>query len=377
VHLTVQARFGAGASEKGWQQYLVGVLCYKNLREYLRDFLCRKQALLPEVEVSSSDAIPQKARGKQKQVLSTPAAQEEERAFRKMSAEVRVYPERATNETRLTLVQERKQAGQARRSAQHETICALHAQGLSGREIARRLDLARRTVKRFLEAEGVPEYSKRAPCGSILDPYKAYLHDRWRQGCHNGAQLYAELQQQGYTGSGPTVFNYVRTLRKERQTRASPVPLDGQDGSDDTPPVSSPPEITIPRPRLSPTQASWLCMRQPKHLDEAEQQLAQQLQATHPEVMTAYQLAQTFVVMLANRQETGLDPWLVRAEQSGIAELRSFAQGIRRDYQAVQAAFTSPWSNGQVEGQVGRLKLLKRQMYGRANFDLLRVRVLH
>ena len=81
--------------------------------------------------------------------------------------------------------------------------------------------------------------------------------------------------------------------------------------------------------------------------------------------------------MLAQRRGTDLDAWLVQAKHSGIAELQSFAQGIRRDYVAVCTAFSSPWSNGQVEGQVNRLKLQKRQMYGRAKFDLLRRHVLH
>ena len=80
--------------------------------------------------------------------------------------------------------------------------------------------------------------------------------------------------------------------------------------------------------------------------------------------------------MLAERRAQDLDDWLLQSKQSGIAELKSFTQGIRRDYAAVYAAFTSKWSNGQVEAQVNCLKLQKRLMFGRANFDLLRLRVL-
>ena len=69
--------------------------------------------------------------------------------------------------------------------------------------------------------------------------------------------------------------------------------------------------------------------------------------------------------------------WLERVSSSGIPALESFASGIHRDYLAVKAAYSLPWSNGQVEGQVNRLKFIKRQMFGRANFDLLRLRVLH
>ncbi len=82
-------------------------------------------------------------------------------------------------------------------------------------------------------------------------------------------------------------------------------------------------------------------------------------------------------MMLAERREQDLDTWLHKAERSSIPEFQGFANGIRRDYAAVKAAFSSEISNGQVEGQVHRLKLQKRQVFGRANFDLLRLRVLH
>lgn len=87
-------------------------------------------------------------------------------------------------------------------------------------------------------------------------------------------------------------------------------------------------------------------------------------------------LPKPFVSMLAEHRAQDLDNWLIQAKQSGIRELKSFAQGIRRDYAAVRAAFTSQWSNGQVEAQVNCLKLQKRLMFGRANFDLLRLHVL-
>jgi transposase len=93
-------------------------------------------------------------------------------------------------------------------------------------------------------------------------------------------------------------------------------------------------------------------------------------------VETAYHLSQAFVSMLAEQRAQDLDDWLLQAKQSGVRELKSFAQGIRRDYAAVKAAFASKWSNGQVEAQVNCLKLQKRLMFGRANFDLLRLHVL-
>ena len=128
---------------------------------------------------------------------------------------------------------------------------------------------------------------------------------------------------------------------------------------------------------MSPTRASWLCVSQPAKLDDKQRHQVEQICNAHPDLDTAYQLSQGFVSMLAQRRDKDLDAWLVQAKHSGLAELKSFAQGIRRDFAAVRAAFSSPHSNGQVEGQVNRLKLYKRQMYGRAQFDLLRLRVLH
>lgn len=97
-----------------------------------------------------------------------------------------------------------------------------------------------------------------------------------------------------------------------------------------------------------------------------------------PPVWKAARLAGEFVSMVHGRQPEALDRWIERTQESGVPrELRSFGGVIKSDYAAVRAALTLPWSNGQVEGQVNRLKLIKRQMYGRAKFDLLRQRVLH
>jgi transposase len=91
----------------------------------------------------------------------------------------------------------------------------------------------------------------------------------------------------------------------------------------------------------------------------------------------AYELTQEFVAMIKERKGSCLQDWMRRAEHSGLPALKGFARGLRRDYAAVAAALSSPWSQGQVEGQITRLKRLKRKMYGRAKFDLLRRRVLH
>jgi transposase len=127
---------------------------------------------------------------------------------------------------------------------------------------------------------------------------------------------------------------------------------------------------------MSATRASWLFVSQAGKLDEKQTQQVGKIRAGHPDLDKAYQLSQEFVMMLASRREGDLDPWLTQAEHSGLPEFKKMANGIRQDDAAVKAAFASEWSQGQVEAQVNCLKRKPRIVFGRANFDLLRLRVL-
>jgi transposase len=118
-------------------------------------------------------------------------------------------------------------------------------------------------------------------------------------------------------------------------------------------------------------------VRPPPDLDADDQAYVEQLCRLAPEIATIYQLAQEFRRVVHDRDHAALEGWLTAAEQSGVPEAIGFAAGIRRDRRAVDAALTMEWSNGQLEGQVNRVKVLKRRKYGRAGFDLLRQRVLH
>jgi transposase len=116
--------------------------------------------------------------------------------------------------------------------------------------------------------------------------------------------------------------------------------------------------------------------QQPADLTEEEHQALDVMQKAAAEISTAYTLAQDFVRMVRERTADALADWIERATTSCVAEMTSFANGLQRDLAAVTAGLSLSWSNGQVEGQVNRLKLIKRSMYGRASFDLLRHRVL-
>ena len=128
---------------------------------------------------------------------------------------------------------------------------------------------------------------------------------------------------------------------------------------------------------FSPRQITWLFVRSPNKLDVKQSKYLKLLLEHSQEFQTIYTLAQDFWLIVKEKRKTEFNNWLLRAKQSGISELRYFALGLEKDRPAVEAALTYSWSNGPVEGQINRLKMIKRQMYGRAGFDLLRLRVLY
>lgn len=233
---------------------------------------------------------------------------------------------------------------QTRKQELFELVRYLHARGHSTRRIAKGLNLSRGTVMRYIKADRVPDWGRRAPRRSKLEKYDHYLRQRWREGERNSSTLWKELQQQGYEGQYNSVHKY---LRRYRENKARSV-----------------------------RQTAWLFMKKPNALLTEDEDYLQHLFDQSPTLKTAYQLTQTFLSMLSNRSNLELDDWLVTAENCGLKTFANFAFGLRQDYAAVREGLQSVWSNGQTEGQVTRLKLIKRQMYGRANFDLLRIRVL-
>jgi transposase len=135
--------------------------------------------------------------------------------------------------------------------------------------------------------------------------------------------------------------------------------------------VKAPPK----RPPTASQVAHWITFKEEQRLDWQQRYLTQLCEAD-PQIAQTYELIQEFTTMLRERKGERLDAWLQRVEDQGVSELKSFAQGLKRDYDAVKAGLTLEWSQGAVEGHVHRLKLLKRQAYGRASFQMLRKRVL-
>jgi transposase len=258
--------------------------------------------------------------------------------------------------------QEKTAQRRARRVALHQQVWALHNQGWPGHAIATHLGIGKNTVFRYLRTTTLPERTRRRDGGhSVLNPYKAYLLERWNAGCRDALRLYGEIQQQGYPGSYTTVARYAQRLRQAQ----GQVPRQ-------RPPRQPLPVVVEPRqPLLTARQAAWLVLRREEpHAEEGAPLLAQ-LRAQHGDVAEAIDLAQDFARLVRQRQGSQLDTWMARVAKSTIVALQRFAKGLADDYDAVKAGLTLPWSNGPVEGQITRLKRLKRQMFGRASLALL------
>jgi hypothetical protein len=187
----------------------------KNLRERLKEVMDRKQSCLPEVEEQASDAIPAKAQGlKDKSVhelVGPPAEPETEKHYRSIPP----YPYQRP--AGMMYDEFQKQVRRVKRFARYADVRTLFEQGWSQRAIARKLKLSRATVGKFVQAEAYPEmhHSKRGARGSLLDPYKPSILQRWQHGCRNSVQLYDEITARGFTGSAPLLRLFLAELRKK------------------------------------------------------------------------------------------------------------------------------------------------------------------
>jgi transposase len=303
--------------------------------------MARKQKVLPEVEEVSCDSVPLRTQGKQHKSIEAEGTQEgsSEKRWRSMSKEPR---HSSASKPGQTLAQPRTQISRANRIERYEAVQALHQQLVSEREIARSLSMSRNTVHKFLTSEVFPERCVRPRKASLLDPYKPYILERWKAGCWNGTQILAEIKKLGYTGSEAKQRLFLSSVSKGHQTAGTATALSLDTNGDK---VSIPSDLACKpyiKRRLSPARASWLYISQVGKLDEKQKQHVELIRVGHPDLNRAYQLTQMFVCMLAEHRDTDL----------------------------------SQWSNGPVEAQVNCLQLQKRLMFGRANFDLLRLHVL-
>jgi transposase len=246
-----------------------------------------------------------------------------------------------------------EQALAARTRARHAEIHAALSRGLTITEISRTLRLERKTVRRYATAEAADQLisGTRLSRPGLLGPHQAYLRQRWDEGCRRTDRLYEELHDRGYRGS-------LRTLRRLtaqlRQDTAVPAP----------PPAPAARKV-----------ASWI-LTPPAKLADSDRAALTQITSRCPELTVTRDLVREFADMLCHQHGEHLETWAGQAEASPVSELRGFSKGLRKDWAAVTAGLTTPYSSGAVEGHVNRIKMIKRQMYGRAKPDLLRKRVL-
>ena len=249
----------------------------------------------------------------------------------------------------LSAAGRRQHSGWLRREAENASILALAGQGVAIKEIMRRTDKSRGLVRKVIRGARNDIFRSRM---NSLEPFLARLEAPWAGGNHNGATLWRAMKAEGFTGSLRVITEWATRQRQDEGT-----------ATQSAPPARIPSArsivrmMTTERDILSKTVARTITM-----IGDAV-----------PGLTAARDLLDRFHRIVQHRKDKRLDEWLADAETGLLA---SFAAGIGQDRAAVKAALTEPWSNGQTEGQNTRLKLIKRQMYGRAKLDLLRARLI-
>jgi len=252
------------------------------------------------------------------------------------------------------------------RTARWQTVRERHAAGSTIRRIAKDMGMSRMTVRRLLHTPEPPRNRppERPRPGGLNSPslqaYRTYLEARWQDGCSNIAQLYREVEALGYHGSRSLLYRVL-------------VPWRG--------PPSPPDPVTGGRrrgraPRVRRFNVRWLCLRPPNQLDQHEREALQAFLDDDERLAAGYQLLQRFRRLVVRNNVRDLDKWLEDAQASGLRPFMSLSRGIQSDRAAVVNSLKFGWSTGPVEGHVTRVKLFKRQGYGRASTRLLKRRIV-
>ena len=316
----------------------------KNIRETLQRLLEAKPDCL---KAAAESAQNEQSTPEEEAIDVEPSATE--------TQEQQTHEQLPMQERKLTRAEKVRLQRDARRRERYAIVKKLKQEGHSIREIASRTQISRRTVTKYVKADSCPQYPKGIKRKSKLEPYKDYITQRLKEGCYKATRIFSELRRKGFLGSYATVARLVRTEKMQM------------------PGGLIEPKEVVP---YSPRRGSWLLVKQKDEMTVEEKSSLERMIQADATVACAYTLGQRFGTMIRERDDEALLPWLKDVAESGIDTLKQFAKGIKQDINAVTNALRYEWSQGQVEGQVNRLKLIKRQMYGRANFDLLRKRVL-
>ena len=260
-----------------------------------------------------------------------------------------------------TATAQRRMGKRQAREERYRRVKELAAEGLSVRQIARRLRMSRGAVLRYQRLEECPDWQPGRTTATAVDPFAAFVAAWVAAGNRNAADLYRALKGEGFTGGYDAARRYLNRL----------IGSSGRPGRRDADAPVTPAERTPPSARRLSFRVA-----NPKPGSHSARVLAT-LRERNPGVHAALETAEELMAMIRKKSSTTLADWLANAVALGDRDLVNLAASLRSDAAAVQAALTEAWSNGQVEGQVGRLKVIKRQMYGRAGMKLLRARVRH
>ena len=254
-----------------------------------------------------------------------------------------------------------KLAKRNERIARFEEAKRLRQEGFSLPHIANELTMGKSTLSRWFSRHGFPDKQR----AKKLEPFIPYLKQRYEAGIRNKMQLYRDIVSQGFDGSHGNVYSFFVSLEA---------------GFDDSVPKES--RETKLTERLTAFKATRLFTQSKDELDDKDQQRLEQIFENLKEAKPCYGLVQRFLELFEIPKQQpadiiqGFTTWLRDAQLSNISEIARFAKGLSNDQEAIEAALTLPWSNGLTEGKITKLKLIKRQMYGRASFKLLRRRLL-
>ena len=289
---------------------------------------------------------------------------------------------------------------QLKRHHRYQQVIELYQSGSKILHISQELGMSRSTIYNFINAGAFPERASIWQTKKMLEPYEAYLEKHWEEGCHNAKTLWQGIVEEGYKGSYSPVKQWASLRRnepgrihsnreKERiewqqneitrfetelgEVKVSPqkvVPVEVEMTN-----PSKQQRETPAKPLQAARQLAWLLIRSIDKLKTDELQVLQFIRQEE-EIEKAYELAQKFVIMVKERTGNELEMWLAHCTLSGVVELENFAASLQRELGAIKAGLTLSYSNGPTEGQVNKLKMIKRTLYGRAGFEVLRRRVL-
>ncbi len=259
-----------------------------------------------------------------------------------------------------------RMANRRSRQATFERVGALHREARSVSDIVRQTGFDRRTIAKWIQADALPQRNAAAPKTTSPAYFEEYLLRRWSEGCLRGRRLFQEIKARGYTGSFSNLERLLAKWRNPKRKVARPAP---------PAPRASAVDPATGRP-ISPIVAAALCVKPRGMLTSAQAAKVDALRSEWPDFAAMRRLTMRFRGLLRSRNASKLGVWLKSAHESGLYAMQRFARAVRRDIDAVRNAIIEPWSNGQTEGQINRLKTLKRAMYGRAGPELLRARML-